>query len=241
MEQPEPPPKPKLAVKVKMLSCSFSGDATVPLACGVELVSRTKTMMDATYEKQKLNPNVWPRLGPRAMSRLQDHQLPGDSFVSLRFKSKKNFRLLVFFPSVLLAFLSDSTVLCHETAAALDGKGEPVCVWGHVAEDVFTGRKYCPAIAGFSPWYWSVGWYGMFILTCLVVYWRGQRMKRGQRGANHSAFCYFLDCTRAGYTDRHLATWFATLTLAFFNSILIRLVSTPEGEELGSGKTCVLE
>lgn len=209
VEQPEPPPKPKLAVKVK-----------------------TKTMMDATHEKQKLNPNVWPRLGPRAMSRLQDHQLPGDSFVSLRFKSKKNFRLLVFFPSVLLAFLSDSTVLCHETAAALDGKGEPVCVWGHVAEDVFTGRKYCPAIAGFSPWYWSVGWYGMFILTCLVVYWRGQRMKRGQRGANHSAFCYFLDCTRAGYTDRHLATWFATLTLAFFNSILIRLVSTPEGEDI---------
>ncbi|CAE7298009.1 unnamed protein product [Symbiodinium pilosum] len=44
--------------------------------------------------------------------------------------------------------------------------------------------------------------------------------------------CYFLDCTRAGYTDRHLMTWFVIMTLGFLNSICARLAATPEGESI---------
>ena len=187
-----------------------------------------------------MNPNVWPRLGPGAVSCLQDHKLPGDDFVSLRYEARKNFRTVYFFPCVLLAFISDSIVLCHETAAVLDSTGQPVCVWGKVATDVFTGRRYCPAIAGFSPWYWSVGWYALFILTCLVTSYRGLSIKKKQGtqvstesgGKDYSSMCYFLDCTRAGYTDRHLMTWFVIMTLGFLNSICARLAATPEGESI---------
>ena len=157
--------------------------------------------------------------------------------MSLRFAAKTNFSAFIFLPSMLLTILGESVVLNFETAAVLDSKGKPSCVWGNVAEDFFTGRKYCPAIAGFSPWTWSVGWYGTFIITCAFAYYKGRGIRArcpSSPDRDSSAFCYFLDCTRARYTDRHLLAWFILVTLCFFNSIGIRLVSTSHGKDISN-------
>ena len=190
----------------------------------------------------KNRPVVWPPLNKNAVSRLQDHQLPGDDFISLRFKAKANFRPLIFLPPILLAFLSDSAVLCYETKAILED-GKPACLWGKPAEDVFTKRSYCPAIAGFSPVYWSLGWYVFFLLMVGICHICGLYIRKQRKSipsspdpqseedlGPQSCVCYFLDCGRAGYTDQHLRMWFGCITLAFVNSICIRFVAAPEGD-----------
>lgn len=180
---------------------------------------------------------LWPPLKGDAIQRLQDQELPGDTFVSLRFKAKKNRGSLWFFPCVFLAFLSDSAVLVHETSAVPDGKGGKKCLYGVPAEDIFTQRKYCPAIGGLSSIWWSVGWYGLFIATCALAYCSGRAIRSNRTSQMPEAekrlspICYFLDCARAGYTDRHLAAWFVVVTLAFAHSVCARIVATPEGED----------
>ena len=187
-------------------------------------------------------PTIWPRLAGKAISRLQEHQLPGDEFVSLRFQAQKNFRSLIFLPCIFLVFISDSAVLVHETGTIPDGKGGKRCMWGNEAEDMFTDKKFCPAIGGLSPIAFSVAWYGLFLITCAICYFRGRVIKSIDRSPDRektlSPLCYFLDCTRAGYTDNHLAAWFAVMTLAFGHSVLARIISTPEGED-DIGNACL--
>lgn len=180
---------------------------------------------------------LWPPLKGDAIQRLQDQELPGDTFVSLRFKAKKNRGSLWFFPCLFLAFLSDSAVLVHETSAVPDGKGGKTCLYGTPAEDIFTDRKYCPAVGGLSSIWWSMAWYGLFLATCALAYSSG-RVIRSNRSSQMpdaeqklSPICYFLDCARAGYKDRHLAAWFVVVTLAFAHSVCARIVATPDEED----------
>ncbi|CAE7786536.1 unnamed protein product [Symbiodinium sp. CCMP2456] len=182
--------------------------------------------------------NSWPRLCGDAMTRLQDHELPGDTFVSLRFKAKKNRGALFFLPCVLLAFSSDSVVLVRETSAVPDGRGGKTCLYGTPATDIFTARTFCPSIGGLSPYYWSLGWYGLFLATCVVGYFSGRVIRSNRKKSLPekekmlSPWCYFLDCARAQYTDKHLAAWFVVMTLAFVHSICVRVVATPENDSM---------
>ena len=54
-----------------------------------------------------------------------------------------------------------------------------------------------------------------------------------------SYMCFFLDCERAGYTDKHLIAWFVLMTLCFVNSLSIRFVATPDGDEMLHGNACL--
>lgn len=107
---------------------------------------------------------------------------------------------------------------------------------GQPGEDIFTGRKFCPAIAGLSPVYWSLSWYVLFLITCSICFCRG-RVIRTDRFCNSSdaekkLSRYLLDCARAGYTDAHLTAWFVVMTFAFLHSICARIVATPEGDNI---------
>ncbi|CAE7459579.1 unnamed protein product [Symbiodinium microadriaticum] len=177
---------------------------------------------------------MWaPKLeGKTVFDELQDHQLPGDDIASLQFVKGSNYKPLVFAPVFFLVWSSDSPVLVYET---LKHNGTEQCMFGGQVLDVFTKEAYCPILGGFSPWWYTLTWYLLFLVIALFCFLRGWRLQKIQQyRADVSPVCCFLDCKRADYDDRHVMAWFILISLCFLHCSLIRVAATPENEDWGN-------
>ncbi|CAE7633348.1 unnamed protein product [Symbiodinium sp. CCMP2456] len=177
---------------------------------------------------------MWaPKLeGKTVFDEMRDHQIPGDDIASLQFLKGSNYKPLVFAPVFFLVWSCDSPVLVYETLKHNDTEQ---CMFGGHALDVFTKESYCPILAGFSPWWYTLAWYLLFLVIALFCLLRGWRLQKIQKyRADVSPVCCFLDCKRGGYDDRHLMAWFILISLCFLHCTLIRVAATPEDEDWGN-------
>ncbi|CAE7903995.1 unnamed protein product [Symbiodinium microadriaticum] len=189
---------------------------------------------------------TWPpQLARDGWTRFENHELPGDELVSLRFRSQRNWKPFLFLPCILMSFATDSPVLCSETTPEiLDGNETRVsCAFGDPAKDIFTQETVCPVVCGFSPVHYVPMWYGAFCLTIVFCWWRGRSVdhdsyyarRGGVRGRPASAVALFLDCSRAGYSDRHLIVLLVVFSLCAVHSLLVRWASLLEEGGINNG------
>ncbi|CAE7470094.1 unnamed protein product [Symbiodinium sp. CCMP2592] len=130
-----------------------------------------------------------------------------------RFRSKRNWKPFLFLPCILMSFATDSP------------------------------DTVCPVVCGFSPVHYVPLWYGTFCLTIIFCWWRGRSVdhdsyyakRGGVKGHRASAVALFLDCSRAGYSDRHLIVLFVVFTLCAVHSVLVRWASLLEEGGINNG------
>ena len=183
-------------------------------------------------EGQEGQDQSWsPSLAGDWWEHFENHQLPGDDLVSLRFKAQRNYKPLLFLPCLLMSFATDSPVVCSETKPEMEDVNGTIsgCTIGDPTVDVLTRQTVCPVVCGFSPMWTTIVWFSWFILTIVYAWRRGRGVDRDEYYSRQTSdIAHFIGCSRAGYDDNHLIVIVILISMCALHSVLVRFAAQPD-------------